>query len=123
MVADAKLPFQLPRTHTSGDFAREEVGLANRNSGLPLEALRYDVTPAGLHFLLTHFDVPFVASPDDWRIEVRGEVHNPLSLSFGEIKTFPTRTQQVTLECAGNGRANLAPRWQTQPWEYGAVGT
>ncbi len=61
-----------PRSHTKGDFAREEVGLANRNSGLPLEALRYDVTPVGLHFLLTHFDVPFVASPEDWRLAVGG---------------------------------------------------
>ena len=60
------------RSHTAGDFAREEVGLANRNSGLPLEALRYDVTPTGLHFLLTHFDVPFVASAQDWRVEIGG---------------------------------------------------
>ena len=29
----------------------------------------------------------------------------------------------MTFECAGNGRANVTPRWQTQPWEYGAVGT
>ncbi len=67
------------RSHTAGDFAREEVGLANRNSGLPLEALRYDVTPAGMHFLLTHFDVPFVASAQDWRLEIGGRVRTPLS--------------------------------------------
>ena len=42
-----------PRSHTKGDFAREEVGLANRNSGLPLEALRYDVTP-GWNALSAH---------------------------------------------------------------------
>jgi DMSO/TMAO reductase YedYZ molybdopterin-dependent catalytic subunit len=29
----------------------------------------------------------------------------------------------VTLECAGNGRAHVVPRWQTQPWEYGGAGT
>jgi DMSO/TMAO reductase YedYZ molybdopterin-dependent catalytic subunit len=112
-----------PRSHTKGDFAREEVGLANRNSGLPLEALRYDVTPAGMHFLLTHFDVPFVASPVDWRLAVGGCVHNPLSLSLAQLKALPAKTARVTFECAGNGRANIVPRWQTQPWEYGAVGT
>ena len=30
----------------------DELALATRNHGLPLEALRYDVTPAGLHYLL-----------------------------------------------------------------------
>ena len=25
---------------------------------MPLEALRYDVTPAGLHYLLIHYDIP-----------------------------------------------------------------
>jgi DMSO/TMAO reductase YedYZ molybdopterin-dependent catalytic subunit len=119
---DAILP-ATRRIHTTGDFAREEVVLANRNSGMPLEALRHDVTPAGLHFLLTHFDVPFVASADDWRLDIRGRVRTPLSLSHAEIRAFPATTLRVTLECAGNGRANVVPRWQTQPWDYGGVGT
>jgi len=38
----------------------EELQLAARNHGLPLEALRHDVTPLGLHYLLTHFDIPHV---------------------------------------------------------------
>ena len=111
------------RSHTTGDFSREEVGLANRNSGMPLEALRHELTPVGLHFLLTHFDVPFVPSAEDWRLEVGGRVRTPVSLSHAEIRTFPAKTLRVTLECAGNGRANIVPRWQTQPWEYGGVST
>jgi DMSO/TMAO reductase YedYZ molybdopterin-dependent catalytic subunit len=111
------------RSHTTSDFAREEVGLANRNSGMPLEALRHDVTPVGLHFLLTHFDVPFVSSAEGWRLDVDGRVRTPLSLSYAEVRAFPAKTLRVTLECAGNGRANVMPRWQTQPWEYGAIGT
>ncbi|TMK94487.1 MAG: sulfite oxidase, partial [Actinobacteria bacterium] len=31
----------------------EELQLATRNHGMPLEGLRYDVTPAGMHYLLT----------------------------------------------------------------------
>jgi sulfane dehydrogenase subunit SoxC len=31
-------------------ISREELQLAARNHGMPLEALRYDVTPAGLHY-------------------------------------------------------------------------
>ena len=76
-----------------------------------------------MHFLLTHFDVPFVASPEDWRLDVGGRVRTPLSLSVADIRSLPAKTLRVTLECAGNGRANVVPRWQTQPWEYGAVGT
>ena len=110
------------RTHLEGDYAREEVGLANRNSGLPLEALRHDITPAGLHYLLIHFDIPFVPSPA-WALEVGGRVRQPLRLTLDEIKQLPVRTLPVTLECAGNGRAELNPRWPTQPWHFGAVGT
>lgn len=111
------------RAHAGEAFAREEVGLANRNSGMPLEALRYDLTPVGLHYLLIHFDIPYVASPETWRLRVTGRVRKPLELTLGAIKNLPQRTLRVTLECAGNGRARLSPRWQSQPWEYGAVGT
>ena len=38
----------------------EELQLAARNHGMPLEALRYDVTPVGLHYLLIHYDIPEV---------------------------------------------------------------
>ena len=27
---------------------------------MPLEALRNDTTPPGLHYLLNHFDIPFI---------------------------------------------------------------
>src|SRR5205823_13825497 len=38
----------------------EELQLAARNHGLPLEALREPITPVGLHYLLIHFDIPQV---------------------------------------------------------------
>ena len=40
----------------------KELQLALRNRALPLEALRYERTPTGLHYTLTHYDIPFVAS-------------------------------------------------------------
>lgn len=116
-------PIPDPRIHTDGAFAREEVSLSNRNAGLPLEALRYDVTPAGLHYLLIHFDVPYVAADAEWSLAVGGRVRTPVRLSLEDIKRLPQKALRVTLECAGNGRATLQPRWQSQPWEYGAVGT
>ena len=43
---------------TDGPLTFEELQLAGRNRGMPLEALRYDLTPTGLHYLLIHFDIP-----------------------------------------------------------------
>src|SRR5688572_19836793 len=111
------------RVLTEGDFSPQEVALANRNSGMPLEALRHDLTPVGLHFLLCHFDVPFVPAAEEWRLTIAGRVQTPLTLSLAELRRFPQKSLRVTLECAGNGRAHVVPRWQNQPWSYGAVGT
>ena len=109
--------------HTSEDtFLREEMQLAFRNRGIPLEALRYPLTPTGMHFLLTHFDVPEVME-ESWLLNVGGLVSNPLTLTLAEIKSRPSRTVPVTLECAGNGRALLQPRYISQPWLTEAVST
>jgi DMSO/TMAO reductase YedYZ molybdopterin-dependent catalytic subunit len=111
-----------PRDHLEGDFLREEVILANRNHGILLEALRHDVTPAGLHYLLNHFDVPYVSDAAAWRLAISGHVGNALSLSVAQIRALPARTLHVTLECAGNGRGHVTPRWPSMPWMAEAVG-
>ena len=46
-----------------------------------------------------------------------------LSLSLDELRARPAATIPVTLECAGNGRAQLSPRPVSQPWLLEAVGT
>lgn len=101
---------------------REEVQLALRNRGTPLEGLRYPITPAGMHYLLSHFDIPDV-DVSQWRLEVGGLVSRPLSLTLDDIKARPSVTLAVTMECAGNGRALLNPRPISQPWLVEAVGT
>ena len=112
-----------PRGHLEGDFLREEVVLANRNHGIMLEALRHDVTPAGMHYLLNHFDVPYVADAAAWRLQIGGNVETPLALSVAQLQALPQRTLRVTLECAGNGRGQVKPRWPSMPWMAEAVGT
>ena len=47
-------------TVAAEEITPAELRLAARNHGLPLEALRYDITPAGLHYLLIHYDIPAV---------------------------------------------------------------
>ena len=36
---------------------------------------------------------------------------------------MPARTLRVTLECAGNGRGAMTPRYPSMPWLHEAVGT
>jgi DMSO/TMAO reductase YedYZ molybdopterin-dependent catalytic subunit len=100
----------------------EELQLAARNHGLPLEALRHDVTPVGLHYLLTHFDIPYV-DETTWSLQIGGAVEHPVALTLADVKARPARTAPVTLECAGNGRALYAPHVVSQPWLQEAVGT
>jgi sulfane dehydrogenase subunit SoxC len=100
----------------------EELQLATRNHGMPLEALRRDLTPIGLHYLLIHYDVPFV-DESTYRVEVDGEVDRPLSLTLEELRARPAAEVTVTMECAGNGRARFSPRPFSQPWLLEAVGT
>ena len=103
-------------------FYREEVQLALRNKGMPLEAQRYPITPVGLHYLLVHFDIPEV-NAGDWHLDIGGLVARRTSLTLEDIKKRPSVTVPVTLECAGNGRALLTPRPATQPWFVEGVGT
>src|SRR5690348_143041 len=88
---------------------------------MPLEALRYDVTPLGLHYLLIHFDIPSLDAAG-YTLRVGGHVRRALSLGLDDIMARPATTMAVTLECAGNGRARLEPRPLSQPWLGEAVG-
>ena len=103
-------------------YYEEELALAFRNRGMPLEGLRYDITPTGMHYLLIHFDIPD-ADADSWQLEVGGLVSNPISLSMADIRERPRVSMPVTMECAGNGRARLNPRPVSQPWLLEAIGT
>ena len=51
----------------------QELRLAARNHGMPLEALVFDVTPIGMHYLLIDYDVP-CADAIAWRLEIDGAV-------------------------------------------------
>ncbi|MDA0768853.1 MAG: sulfite oxidase [Chloroflexi bacterium] len=100
----------------------EELALAFRNRGLPLEGIRYPITPTGMHYLLTHFDIPDV-DVTTWKLKLHGLVSNQISLSLENLRNLPSVSQPVTMECAGNGRARLTPRPISQPWLLEAIGT
>src|SRR5437762_1594994 len=105
-----------------GEISLEELQLAARNHGMPLELLREPITPVGLHYLLIHYDIPAV-DPGSWRLEVDGLVERPLSLGLEQLRARARVEVVSTMECAGNGRAKLDPRPVSQPWLLEAVGT
>ncbi len=113
---------QTSRPPIVGRYTAEELALASRNSGMPLEALRYDVTPAGLHYRLIHFDIP-AADEFTWRLRLDGLVERPLGLSLDQLRALPARTVRMTMECAGNGRGQMSPRYPSMPWMEEGVST
>ena len=77
------------------------------------------LTPAGKHYVRTHFPIP--TGPRS--IVIDGAGTGPPAISLGEIRSLPTRSMAVTLECAGNGRRFLDPKVPGEQWGLGAVGT
>ena len=88
---------------------------------MPLEAMRADVTPVGMHYVLIHYDVPFLDA-DSHVLTVEG-FERPLSLGLEDLRARESVTVPVTFECAGNGRALLDTRPVSQPWLLEAIGT
>src|SRR4051812_1836697 len=110
----------MPITDDAG-FTRDEVGLALRNPGMPLEALRRPLTPIGMHYVLIHFDVPELDAAA-FELVVDGCVRAPLELTLDDLRARPVVTMAVMMECAGSGRAHLAPRPVSAPWHDEAIG-
>jgi len=123
MTSVSARPGELARVAAPAEgISANELKLAARNHGMPLEALRYDITPPGLHYLLVHYDIPFV-DPASWRLTINGAVERPVELDLARLRERPRVIHTVTLECAGNGRARFLPRPISQPWLDEAVGT
>jgi sulfane dehydrogenase subunit SoxC len=106
---------------TSPQFTREEVRLALRNPGMPLEALRHPITPIGMHYVLVHFDIPDIDGTS-YRLLIDGRVREPLGLTLEDLRSRPAVSMPVMMECAGSGRAHLAPRPISAPWHDEAIG-
>ncbi len=103
-------------------ISREELQLATRNHGMPLEGLRYPITPVGMHYVLLHYDIP-LADATTWTLSIDGRVRRPITLSLDDVRARPAMTIGVTMECAGNGRALMEGRPLNQPWLMEAVAT
>ena len=100
----------MPRIAEPGEgIGLDELALATRNHGMPLEALRYDVTPPG-PALRPHALRHPRGRPGDLAAGDRRGGRPAARLGLDELMRRPAVTARVLLECAGNGRARYEPR-------------
>jgi sulfite oxidase len=80
------------------------------------------ITANDAFYVRNHGSVPEVAA----RIRVTGLVEQELDLGLDDLRRFPERELTVTLQCAGNRRADLIAVRDIpgeSPWGPGATGT
>jgi DMSO/TMAO reductase YedYZ molybdopterin-dependent catalytic subunit len=92
------------------------------NLEFPFGTLKNFFTPNDLFYVRNHFPAPKLQAMT-WRLQVEGHVEKPFDLGYEELLGLPPSTLNATLECAGNGRAFLAPKTKGVQWEQGAVST
>ena len=119
-----RVPRANPRHRNDRVFTENDILLAWRNVGMPMESLVCDTTPPGLHYTLHHFDIPFLDGAHTCQIT---GLCSESVLTLESLKQMANegakREIMVTLECAGNGRSGMNPRpAQNVPWQiHGAA--
>ncbi|MFX0116956.1 MAG: molybdopterin-dependent oxidoreductase [Candidatus Hodarchaeota archaeon] len=94
------------------------VALGNYSLGLEIsnasdESEEIPITPNGEFFKIAidYFDI----DPEEYRLVVGGEVHNPLSLSLADIKALPVTSEIVRLTCVDFMRDPSPPKPSEPP--------
>ncbi|HEY0797600.1 MAG TPA: sulfite oxidase [Candidatus Baltobacteraceae bacterium] len=94
-----------------------------RDLETPIEYLNTWITPNDLHFVRSHYGPPQSPDLNAWRLSIKGDVGNALSLSIFDLRTqFEAVSETVLCQCAGNGRGLFSPRASGAQWTYGGVG-
>jgi DMSO/TMAO reductase YedYZ molybdopterin-dependent catalytic subunit len=92
------------------------------NAETPAHLLDDAVTPTARHFIRNNGLPPENPDPSKWTVTIDGEVDKPLKLTIADLKKdFDVVTEQLVIECAGNGRAFFDPPVSGGQWTYGAV--
>jgi DMSO/TMAO reductase YedYZ molybdopterin-dependent catalytic subunit len=70
-----------------------------RTPVMDLEGL---ITPTAVHYTVQHFAVPPVVESPAWKLKIVGEVKDPLTLNFDQLRRFPGRSVRTVMECSGS---------------------
>jgi len=61
------------------------------------------ITPNSEHYVVTQNPVDPTVNLDVWQLEIIGLVSNPGAYTYGQLKSLPSTSRAVTLECISNG--------------------
>jgi len=75
------------------------------NSKTPLDKLFGGITPTDLHYERSHSGAPDL-DPAKHRLLIHGMVKKPLVFNVEDLKTMPSVSRVVFIECTGNGWEN-----------------
>lgn len=93
----------------------------------PRDIFTSPITPNDQFFVRWHMpDIPTYIDLNEFRLEVKGSVENPLSLSVDDLKSkFEPVEITSVLQCGGNSRryfAGTGPATHGVQWGHGAMG-
>ncbi|MHB8521649.1 MAG: SorA family sulfite dehydrogenase catalytic subunit [Limisphaerales bacterium] len=82
------------------------------------------LTPNDLFFVRYHLsEIPIAIDPAEFRVQIKGSVNSPLSLSLDDLKTRFEPVEVVAVnQCSGNGRGFFQPRVAGGQLGNGAMG-
>jgi DMSO/TMAO reductase YedYZ molybdopterin-dependent catalytic subunit len=80
------------------------------------------VMPNTRFYMRNNFGMPNL-DPATFRLAIGGLVERPQSFAVRDLQNMRSKTQVVTLECAGNGRALFERPTEGEKWGLGAVST
>ncbi len=122
LAQEAGLPSDVP------EYKRALTVLSDRplNAETPAHLLDDAVTPNHLHFVRNNGHIPERARKQDltgWELTIDGHINRARTFTMTELQgEFEHREAQLTIECAGNGRAGYFPNASGNQWTLGAVG-
>jgi DMSO/TMAO reductase YedYZ molybdopterin-dependent catalytic subunit len=80
-----------------------------RVAGLDLRQLSSYITPESNYFVVAHYGVPQIDATT-WKLNIRGRVANPRSLTLEDLKKRTRAERECTFECGGNRGAAIMNR-------------
>jgi sulfane dehydrogenase subunit SoxC len=113
----------LPTVQTPSRFEKDVVRTLSNPTGefrnsharTPHHLLSGTVTPANLHFSITHCGVPDI-DPAKHKLVIHGKVRQPLEFTLETLSRYPLTTRMHFVECAGNS----APMFSSEPMQVTA---
>ena len=124
-----ELPFANGTRQLAGNFPQKGAMLLQRTRP-PLLETPFDVfdgsvfTPNNRFYVRWHLaDIPSDIDPKTFRLEVRGHVRQPISLTLEELVSgFEPFEIAAVNQCSGNSRGFFNPRVPGGEWANGAMG-